>query len=99
MGRLARHGFYIILYLRIVPVIPYNALNLMAGASPIEFSDYLWASLIGILPGTILFAMLGDALWHPMQPRFFIAVGLILCCFAAGEIFRRRNKAAVAVEI
>jgi uncharacterized membrane protein YdjX (TVP38/TMEM64 family) len=98
MERLARHGFYIILYLRIVPVIPYNALNLLAGASPIEFGDYFWASVIGILPGTILFAMLGDALWHPMQPRFFIAIGLILCCFAAGEIFRRRNKDTVALE-
>ena len=97
MERLARNGFYIILYLRIVPVIPYNALNLLAGASPIEFRDYFWASAIGILPGTILFAMLGDALWHPMQPRFFLAVGLILCCFAAGEIFRRRNKVPVAV--
>src|SRR5580698_453905 len=99
MERLARHGFYIVLYLRIVPVIPYNALNLLAGASPIEFRDYFWASMIGTLPGTILFAMLGDALWHPLQPRFFIAIGLILCCFAAGEIFRRRNKEAVAVEL
>src|SRR5271168_3638922 len=32
MSRLARHGFYIILYLRLVPIIPYNALNLLAGA-------------------------------------------------------------------
>ncbi len=99
MERLARNGFYIILYLRIVPVIPYNALNLIAGASPIKFRDYFWASVIGILPGTILFAMLGDALWHPMQPRFFIAMALIFCCFAAGEIFRRRNRAVVDVEV
>lgn len=97
MGKLARNGFYITLYLRIVPVIPYNAFNLLAGASPIEFRDYLWASMIGILPGTILFAMLGDALWHPTQPRFFIALGLIVCCFAAGEVFRRRNKVAIEV--
>jgi uncharacterized membrane protein YdjX (TVP38/TMEM64 family) len=99
MSRLARHGFYIILYLRLVPIIPYNALNLLAGASPIEFRDYWWASVIGILPGTILFAMLGDALWHPMQPRFFIAIALIFCCFAAGEIFRRRNKSVVDVDV
>ena len=95
LERLARNGFYIILYLRIVPVIPYNALNLLAGASPIEFRDYFWASVVGMIPGTVLFAMLGDALWHPMQPRFFIAVGLILCCFVAGEVFRRRNKVSV----
>ncbi len=95
--RLVRSGFFIILYLRIVPIIPYNALNLLAGASPINFRDYLWASLIGMIPGTILFAFLGDALWHPTSPRFALAVGLIACCFAAGEAYRRFRKIPVEV--
>lgn len=98
LAKLARNGFYIILYLRIVPVIPYNALNLLAGASPISFSDYFWASAIGMVPGTILFAVLGDALWHPTQPRFFVAVGAILCCFAAGEGYRRWKKVPVEID-
>jgi uncharacterized membrane protein YdjX (TVP38/TMEM64 family) len=89
MDRIERHGFQIIFYLRLVPVIPYNALNLLAGASPIRFRDYFWASAIGMIPGTILFAFLGDALWHPTSPRFFVAVGLITICFASGEILRR----------
>ncbi len=89
MGRIERHGFQIIFYLRLVPVVPYNALNLLAGASPIRFRDYFWASLIGMVPGTILFAFLGDALWHPASPRFFLAVGLIMVCFASGEVLRR----------
>ncbi|HKV56113.1 MAG TPA: TVP38/TMEM64 family protein [Candidatus Binataceae bacterium] len=89
LDRLARGGFYITLYLRLVPVIPYNAFNLLAGASPIRFSDYFWASVIGMVPGTILFALLGDALWHPTSPRFFIALGLIAMCFVLGEIYRR----------
>ncbi|MGH8014032.1 MAG: TVP38/TMEM64 family protein [Candidatus Binataceae bacterium] len=96
MTRLERSGFYIILYLRLVPLIPYNALNLLAGASPIKFRDYLSASLIGMIPGTILFAFLGDALWHPESPRFFLAVGLILCCFAAGELYRRWKAVPLA---
>ncbi len=98
LARLARNGFYIILYLRIVPVIPYNALNLLAGASPITFSDYFWASAVGLIPGTILFALLGDALWHPTQPRFFAAIALILCCFAAGEAYRRWKKVPVEAD-
>ncbi len=89
LDRLERNGFYITLYLRLVPVIPYNAFNLLAGASPIRFSDYFWASLIGMIPGTVLFALLGDALWQPASPRFFIALGLIGCCFATGETYRR----------
>lgn len=89
LGQIERHGFQIIFYLRLVPVIPYNALNLLAGASPITFRDYFWASMIGMVPGTILFAFLGDALWHPTSPKFFVALGLIVLCFAAGEIARR----------
>jgi uncharacterized membrane protein YdjX (TVP38/TMEM64 family) len=92
MKRIARNGFQIILYLRIVPVIPYNALNLLAGATPITFRDYFWASMIGMIPGTILFAFLGDALWHPLSPRFFLALGLIGVSLACGEAWRRWSK-------
>jgi uncharacterized membrane protein YdjX (TVP38/TMEM64 family) len=91
LARIGRHGFQIIFYLRLVPLIPYNALNLLAGASPITFRDYFWASMIGMIPGTILFAFLGDALWHPTSPRFFLALGLIAVCFASGELARRRG--------
>ncbi|HUY28239.1 MAG TPA: TVP38/TMEM64 family protein [Candidatus Binataceae bacterium] len=89
LDRIARNGFVIILYLRFVPVIPYNALNLLAGASPITFRDYFWASMIGMVPGTILFAFLGDALWHPMSWRFVLALALIAASVGCGEIWRR----------
>jgi uncharacterized membrane protein YdjX (TVP38/TMEM64 family) len=95
--KLARNGFYVILYLRLVPVIPYNALNLLAGASPIGFRDYFWGSVIGMIPGTILFAFLGDALWHPASPRFFVAIALIISCFIGGELFRRSRTIPVEV--
>jgi uncharacterized membrane protein YdjX (TVP38/TMEM64 family) len=91
LARIGRHGFQIIFYLRLVPLIPYNALNLLAGASPITFRDYFCASMIGMVPGTILFAFLGDALWHPTSSRFFLALALIMVCFAGGELARRRG--------
>ncbi|HUY17618.1 MAG TPA: TVP38/TMEM64 family protein [Candidatus Binataceae bacterium] len=89
MQGVARHGFQIVFYLRMVPLIPYNALNLLAGASPITFRDYFWASIIGMIPGVIVWAFLGDSMWHPASPRFALAIGLILLCVAAGEIYRR----------
>jgi uncharacterized membrane protein YdjX (TVP38/TMEM64 family) len=95
LRKIARNGFQIIFDLRMVPVIPYNALNLLAGASPIKFKDYFWASMIGMIPGTILFAFLGDALWHPMSPRFFLAVLLIALSVLCGEIWRRWSKIGV----
>ncbi|HXW84008.1 MAG TPA: TVP38/TMEM64 family protein [Candidatus Binataceae bacterium] len=95
LDKIAKHGFQIIFYLRLVPIIPYNALNLLAGASRITFKDYFWASMIGMVPGTILFAFLGDALWHPLSPRFFLALGLIALSLAAGEGWRRWSNMRV----
>jgi len=95
LDRVARNGFHIILYLRFFPVIPYNALNLLAGASPITFSDYFWASMLGMIPGTILFAFLGNEMWHPTSPRFFIAIALIGLCFTGGELYRRSRPSEV----
>jgi uncharacterized membrane protein YdjX (TVP38/TMEM64 family) len=95
LQRIAKHGFQIILYLRMVPVIPYNALNLLAGASPITFYDYFWATMIGMIPGTILYAFLGDALWHPLSPKFFLALLLIAASVGCGEIYRRWTRVKI----
>ena len=89
LDKIARNGFQIILYLRVFPIIPYNALNLLAGASPITFRDYFWASMIGMVPGTILFAFLGNELWHPTSPKFMLALVLIVLSFIGGELYRR----------
>ena len=95
LHRIAKHGFQIILYLRFVPIIPYNALNLLAGASPITFHDYFWATMIGMVPGTILYAFLGDALWHPLSPKFFLALLLIGASIGCGEIYRRWSRVKI----
>jgi uncharacterized membrane protein YdjX (TVP38/TMEM64 family) len=95
LQRIAKHGFQIILYLRFVPVIPYNALNLLAGASPITFYDYFWATMIGMIPGTILYAFLGDALWHPLSPKFFLALLLIGASIGCGELYRRWTRVKI----
>src|ERR1700722_18292908 len=92
LQKIAKHGFQIIFYLRMVPVIPYNALNLLAGASPIAFRDYFWATMIGMVPGTILFAFLGDALWHPLSPKFLHALLLIGASVGCGEFYRRWSR-------
>jgi uncharacterized membrane protein YdjX (TVP38/TMEM64 family) len=51
-------GFRIMVLLRLSPIIPFNAINYIAGVTAISFWSYVWA-LFAILPGTILYVLLG----------------------------------------
>lgn len=55
---LAEKGLRIMILLRLSPIIPFNALNYIAGVTSISFWDYVWA-MFAILPGTILYVFLG----------------------------------------
>lgn len=55
---LEEQGFRIMTLLRLSPIIPFNAINYVAGVSAISLVYYCLA-LVGILPGTILYIFLG----------------------------------------
>ena len=51
-------GFRIMCLLRLSPIIPFNALNYIAGITAISLAQYTYA-MIAILPGTVLYVFLG----------------------------------------
>ena len=55
---MATKGFRIMALLRLSPIIPFNAINYIAGVTAISFTSYS-AALVAILPGTILYVFLG----------------------------------------
>lgn len=56
--------FKAIFVLRLIPLVPYNALNLVSGLTKISLKDYSLATFFGMIPGafiyTYLFATLGE---------------------------------------
>ena len=80
---LEREPFTLLLLLRVVPIVPYTALNWVAGLSPVRPAQYLIATLIGMIPSTYVFAYFVQALVDGvMQPR-----EVTLRIFAAGGLF------------
>ncbi|GMH62002.1 hypothetical protein TL16_g03388 [Triparma laevis f. inornata] len=53
-------GLKIMFLLRLSPLFPFNLLNYLAGTTAISLKDYC-VSLLGIIPGTILYVYLGAA--------------------------------------
>ncbi len=57
----AREGFKIVLLLRLSPIFPFNFLNYALGLTKVSFGEYALASLIGMLPGGLMYVYFGSA--------------------------------------
>ena len=57
----ADQGFKIVFLTRLSPAFPFNLLNYTYGLTKVRFRDYVIASWIGMLPGTIMYVYLGRA--------------------------------------
>ncbi len=49
-------GFFYILFIRLVPLFPFNGINFASGLTNIKFRDYALATAIGIIPGAFVYA-------------------------------------------
>ena len=57
-----KEGALYLFSMRLVPAIPFFAINLLMGLTSIRTSTYAWASLIGMAPGTMVFTNTGTQL-------------------------------------
>jgi len=80
-----QHGFVGLLILRLIPLVPFNALNFGSGLTAMRWRHYALATVIGILPGTLVYVFSADALMQgatgasgEARTRLFIAAGLFL---------------------
>ena len=55
-------GFQYLLTLRLVPVFPFWAVNIVPGLLSMKTAPYVAATFIGIIPGTFAFSYLGEGL-------------------------------------
>ncbi len=68
----ARDGAFYLFALRLVPAIPFVAINLVMGLTPMRTWTYLWVSQIGMLAGTIAYVYAGTQL-----AEFRLSLGLL----------------------
>jgi uncharacterized membrane protein YdjX (TVP38/TMEM64 family) len=93
-------GFRTLLRLRLVPVIPFNALSLTAALSGIRWRPYVAATALGILPGTTIYTYFAGSLVGGVsgadgaaRTNLLIASALLLALsFLPGWWQRRRAR-------
>jgi len=72
-----KEGALYLFSLRLVPAIPFFAINLVMGLTSIKTSTYFLASLIGMAPGTMVFINAGTQLAKLDSLKGLLSPGLI----------------------
>ncbi len=70
--------FSLILILRLMPLVPYNALNYACGVMNVSLRDYVVATFVGIVPATFIMVNLGEKALDMRSNGFIIACVLMV---------------------
>jgi uncharacterized membrane protein YdjX (TVP38/TMEM64 family) len=89
---LAAHPFTATLTLRLLPVSNNLLLNLLAGVSGLRAVPFLGATLLGYVPQTAIFAMLGSGVHVQRSVQLGLAAVLFLLAGSLGIFLARRNR-------
>lgn len=91
---LLRHGAPAILVARLIPLVPFTAVNYGSGVTAVRFGAYVLATAVGILPGTVAYVAFGAFGTDPTGWPFLTAVGALLTLAVGGWWFARRRPRA-----
>jgi uncharacterized membrane protein YdjX (TVP38/TMEM64 family) len=87
-------GAATLLSLRLIPLIPYNAICYAAGITRVPLGRYAWTTVVGITPLTVLVAYLGSRLKSPDfgDWRVWALIAAFIAIVVAGQVLERRLR-------
>lgn len=90
--KLQGNGFTTVLFLRLIPIFPFNALNFVLGLSKVKFKDYFLATVIGTIPGTFVYTYFGASLIMLDLVNIVISIVLIILLALVFPVYKRYER-------
>jgi uncharacterized membrane protein YdjX (TVP38/TMEM64 family) len=93
-----RGGAATLLAMRLIPLIPFNAICYAAGVTRVPLARYAWTTVVGILPLTVLVAYLGSRLESPnfSDWRVWALIAAFVGIVVAGQVLERKLRSGGA---
>ena len=79
-----RHSHYYLITLRIIPVLPFFLVNILAGLTKISLKRFTASTFIGLLPASFVYSFAGRRLAVINSPRDILSPGMIAALFLLG---------------
>lgn len=77
-------GFFVVLMLRLIPLFPFDIISYGAGLTSIKYKDFLFATIIGTIPGILVFTNIGAQSVNIGSNGFYMSImALILLVIAS----------------
>lgn len=87
--KIEENGFLVVLFLRLVPIFPFNGLNFALGLTRIKLGDYIIGTAVGIIPGSFVLAFFGGSLASLNWINIVLATILFILLSFSPKIYKR----------
>lgn len=84
-----KSAFFLILILRLIPLFPFKIVSYSAGFTDMKLKEFSLATVMGSLPGIIVYTNLGDKTTKLGTIEFYISIGLVVLLFAVSLILKK----------
>ena len=91
---LERNGAVAVMETRIVPFLPWGAVNYSAGITRLRYRDMAVGTVIGAAPKVFAYVALGGSLTDPTSPEAVVAIALLVILALGGAFLVRRQFVA-----
>ncbi|WP_433202519.1 TVP38/TMEM64 family protein [Dactylosporangium sp. CS-047395] len=92
-----RRGFRTVLVARLIPIVPFTAVNYVAGLTTVRLRDFIAGTALGILPATTAYVTVGAYGWQPGAWPMWAALATLVLLTAGGLLAERHRRRRAAV--
>lgn len=71
------NAFNYLLTLRLIPVFPFFVINIACGVLGVRLKAFFWGTLLGIIPGSVIYVWVGTGLGYALQQGSELNMGII----------------------
>lgn len=89
---LEKNGFKFVLLLRLIPLFPFNGLNIGLALTKVRFRDYFLATILGILPVSMIYIYLGSSVASGSPAKILLTVSVLAVLSMVGYSYRKRSR-------
>ncbi|WP_010237530.1 TVP38/TMEM64 family protein [Clostridium arbusti] len=90
--RIEKHGFLIMLLMRLSFVFPYDPLSYAAGLTKMKYTDFILGTMLGIIPEMLSYSFMGKHLNKPFSLKMLVPIAVMVGVAVTASYFYRRYR-------